>query len=447
MNAKKKHSRRRFLVRSAGFVAAGTLASTCIPAVHAAGSDRLKIALVGCGNRGTGAVAQALNTEGPVVLWAMADLFSERIENCLHSLQTGLAKNYDRDPTDPLTNRIDVPPERRFVGFEAYRHAIDSDVDVVLLTTFPHFRPEHYEYAVEKGKHVFMEKPVAVDAPGIRRLLKANETAKRKRLKVGVGLQRHHHGLYQETIARVHDGAIGDPVYLRCYWNGPTGSALGPREPGMTEMEYQARNRYFFTWLCGDHIVEQHVHNIDVCNWIMQDHPVEAQGMGGRQWRNGREHGEIFDHHAVEFTYADGTKMFSYCRQTPNCWNSIAEFVTGTKGAAQLGQAACRIEAGGNKWEARWVKKNPYQVEHDVLFQAVREDLDHNEAEYGALSTMTAIMGRMATYSGQRILWDDAIASETALVPDRYAWDGTPPVLPDANGAYPSAVPGVTKPY
>ena len=446
-DSSERQSRRRFLTQSAGVAAGMATSPLLMSRAHAAGDETIRIALIGCGGRGTGAVSQALSTKGPVVLWAMADIFPERIDDCLNALQRGVDKRYDRQASKGQGARVDVPPERRFVGFDAYKQAIDSGIDVALLTTFPHFRPEQFEYAVKQGKHVFMEKPVAVDAPGIRRVLAADKVAKSKNLKVVVGLQRHHNVLYQEVIQRLHDGAVGKPTLLRCYWNSSMPKSLQPRPEGMGEMEFQARNRYFFTWLCGDHIVEQHVHNIDVCNWVMGTHPVEANGMGGRQYRNGREHGEIFDHHFVEYTYEDGAKMYSQCRHIPDCWNKVAEDVLGTKGVAELSQRRCSITGTAGEWSKRRARDqgNPYQIEHDVLFDCIRNDKPHNEAEYGALSTMTAILGRMATYSGKVVRWEEAINSQLALVPDRYAWDGTPPVVPDRDGVYPCAVPGVTK--
>ncbi|MFZ5831401.1 MAG: Gfo/Idh/MocA family protein [Planctomycetota bacterium] len=434
-------SRRTFLKASA---AAGGLAALSVPHVHAASSDTLKVALIGCGGRGTGAAAQALNTKGPVVLWSVADLFPEKIETCLNSLSRGGESRYDRERDAGLSSKIDVPPERRFIGFDAYQKAIDSGVHVAILTTFPHFRPEHYEYAVRRGVHVFQEKPLAVDAPGVRRILAANEIAKQKNLKVGVGFQRHHDIGYQEAMRRIHEGTLGKIYLLRCYWNGAASSKLKARG-SETEMMYQLQNKYLFTWLAGDHNVEQHVHNIDVCNWVMQTHPESANGMGGRQFRNGREYGEIFDHHFVEYTYPDGTMMYSQCRQIPGCWNQIAEFIHGEKGLASLTQTRGSIEAGGETWQSDRKRPNPYQVEHDALFDAIRNDRPHNETEPSALSTMTAIMGRMATYSGQVVSWDEAYNSELQLAPDRYAFDGTPPVLPDADGVYPCAMPGVTK--
>lgn len=437
--------RRAFLQKSGAVLAVSALpgALSVARAAHAAGGDTLKVALIGCGGRGAGAAAQALSTSGSVKLWAMADLFADKLETSLAALCTGQDAQYDRAAHKGLAGKIEVPPERRFIGFDAYRKAIDCGVDVVILTTAPHFRSIHFEYAVRQGKHAFLEKPVAVDAVGIRRVLAAAEVARQKNLKVGVGLQRHHDPLYLETVQRIRDGAIGEVVYQRAYWNG-TGYRVRPaREPGMTEMTYQLRNPYHYTWISGDNIAEQHVHNLDVCNWIKGAHPVSAQGQGGRQVRIGPLFGDIFDHHYVEFTYADGSQLFSQCRHMSGCWNQVAEFVVGSKGKADV--SAGRIEAGGESWRWRGAKRNPYQVEHDRLFEAIRNDRPFNEAENGALSTMTAIMGRMATYTGKVISWNDALKSQLSLAPERYDFDATPPVVPDAAGIYPCAVPGVTK--
>jgi len=425
-------TRRDFLKQGSAALAGASLLTGAARARDGArGDDALRVALVGCGGRGGGAAHQALATAGDVKLVALADAFEDRLEGVLADLQRSCGE------------RVDVPKERRFVGFDAYRQAIDCGVDVVILTTPPGFRPQHFEYAVQQGKHVFMEKPVAVDAPGIRRVLAAGEEARRRNLKVGVGLQRHHSPMYQETVQRLRDGAIGDIVLLRCYWNG-AGVWVRPRQAGQTEMEYQMRNWYYFNWLCGDHIVEQHIHNLDVCNWVMGGYPVTAQGQGGRQARNGPDHGEIFDHHMVEFTYADGTKMQSQCRHIPGCFDSVSEHAHGSAGTADIG--AGRIEgAGGWKWRFQGEDGDHYQTEHDVLFAAIRADTPHDEVENGAKSTMTAIFGRMATYSGKLLRWEDAIGSELALVPAAYAWDADPPTLPDEHGRYPIPMPGSTR--
>ncbi|HVS63460.1 MAG TPA: Gfo/Idh/MocA family oxidoreductase [Thermoanaerobaculia bacterium] len=395
------------------------------------GDRTVTVALVGCGGRGTGAARQALSAEGRVELVAVADAFRDRIDRCLETL----AENVEEG--------LEVPEENRYVGFDAYRKAIESGADVVILATPPGFRPEHFEHAVRAGKHVFMEKPVAVDGPGVRRVLEAAREAKARNLKVGVGLQRHHDPAYVETLRRIHDGAIGEVVALRVYWNS-SGVWVNPREAGQTEMEYQMRNWYYFNWLCGDHIVEQHIHNLDVGNWVKQGYPVEAQGQGGRQVRTGEDFGEIFDHHFVEYTYEDGATMLSQCRHQPGCWEQVAEFAHGTRGRAAIADAEI-VGDGGWDWRYDGEAADPYQAEHDQLFRAIRRGEEHDEAENGARATLTAIMGRMATYSGRRVTWNEALESELDLSPARYAWDADPPVLPDAEGRYPIAVPGVTE--
>ena len=428
-------SRRRFLATTSSALVGGSLLGSLAPerAVFAASSDTLRIALVGCGGRGTGAANQALSTPGSTKLVALADVRPEQLEKCLNNLKTRKA------------DQVDVPPERQFTGFDGYQKAM-ALADIVILATSPGFRPIHFAEAVRQGKNVFMEKPVATDAPGIRRVLAAAQEAKVKNLKVGVGLQRRHKPGYLETVKRIQDGALGDLIMLRCYWDGGSRDGV-ERLPGETEMHYQIRNWYYFTWLSGDHIVEQHVHNIDVANWIKGEHPVRAQGMGGRQVRNARRHGQIFDHHFVEFEYADGTRMLSQCRQIPRCWPNISEHARGTKGAADLNNDRNLFDiTGANTWrfprEERMI--DPYQQEHDDLFAAIRNDTPYLEAEYGATSTMTGLLGRMCTYSGQQIEWEDAINSKIELLPKTFSWDALPLVLPDSNGFYPVAVPGKT---
>jgi predicted dehydrogenase len=337
-----------------------------------------------------------------------------------------------------------VDEAHKFVGFDAYEKVIPL-CDVVVIATPPGFRPQHFEAAVAANKHVFMEKPVAVDAPGVRRVLAAAEEAKKKKLNVVVGLQRHYQKVYQEWVDRIHNGAIGDVTAGYVYWNSG-GVWVRPREAGMTEMEYQMRNWYYFNWLCGDHINEQHIHNLDVGNWVKKAYPIAAQGMGGRRMRTGKEHGEIFDHHYVEYTYADGTKMISQCRHWKGTPSKVTEAFQGTKGSApQPGQL---LDGKGKSLMDYNDRKdpNPYQVEHDVLFAAIANgEYKFADAENAAHSTMTAILGRMATYSGDNVSWDDAIASELSLAPAKYAWDAKPPILPNADGYYPVAVPGETR--
>lgn len=424
-------NRREFLKTSSAVATTGAIASQLAlsSSLYAGGADEtIRVALIGCGGRGSGAAKQALSTEGPVQLVAMADAFEDRLTGSLNNL-----KNQKE-----IKDRIDVPQERRFVGFDAYKKILEmSELDLVILATPPGFRPIHFEAAVNAGKHVFMEKPVAVDAPGVRKVLQAAEKAKAQNLAVGVGLQRHHQNTYIETMKQIKDGAIGDITSMRAYWNGG-GVWVRPRQPNQTEMEYQMRNWYYFNWLCGDHIVEQHIHNLDVINWLKDAYPVSAQGMGGREVRDGENFGEIFDHHAVEFEYADGSRMFSYCRHIRNCWNSVSEHCMGTKGSADISAARLFNPDGKLQWRYTGRKNNPYQTEHDDLFAAIRAGTAYNEAEYGALSTMTAIFGRMCTYSGQRITWDQALNSSVDLGPKQYAWDAEPPE-PKV------AVPGQTK--
>jgi myo-inositol 2-dehydrogenase / D-chiro-inositol 1-dehydrogenase len=424
-------TRRDFLKTSSTLAAAAALA----PGVFAANDETLKIALVGCGGRGSGAANQALSTAGPVKLIAMADVFRDRLDGSYNALK-------EKHP-----DRVDVPEENKFIGFDAYQHAI-ALADVVILATPPGFRPPQLEEAVRQGKNIFTEKPLAVDGPGVRKVLAAAEEAKKKNLKVGVGLQRHHQLGYLETMQRLHDGAIGDIVAMRCYWNGNSPwvkfRAELEKQAGrpLTEMEYQMRNWYYFVWLCGDHIVEQHIHNLDVINWVKQGHPVRAWGMGGREVRKGLDNGEIFDHHCVEFEYADGSRCSSQCRHIPGCWDNVSEHVQGTKGICDV--SGYRI-SGGTSWHFTSPgAKDPYQQEHDDFFAAIRNNTPYNELEYGAHSSMTAIMGRMATYSGKEIAWDDALNSNINTMPEKLAWDAPPPTLPDDKGRYKVPIPGVT---
>jgi myo-inositol 2-dehydrogenase/D-chiro-inositol 1-dehydrogenase len=418
---------RRTFISTTSAAAVAALSATRF--AHAQGSDTLKIALVGCGGRGSGAASQALKVPG-IRLVAMADAFKDRLD--------GAVKVLKQEHGD----KVDVPVDRQFVGFDGYKQAI-ALADVVILATPPGFRPMQFEEAVKQGKHVFAEKPVATDAPGVRRFLAAAEEAKKKNLKVGIGLQRHHQPGYIETIQRLHDGAIGDIHTLRVYWNDG-GVWVNPRKAGQSEMEFQMRNWYYFNWLCGDHICEQHIHNLDVANWVKNGYPVKARGMGGRQVRTAKEYGEIYDHHAVEFFYADGSTAFSQCRHIRGCWSSVSEAVVGSKGTADVSGHMIK-PTGGEAWRFRGARNvDPYQQEHDDLFAAIRGNKDYNEAFNGAKSTMTSILGRMATYSGKEITWDDAINSPINLFPDTLAWDAMPKSLPDENGFYKIAVPGQT---
>ena len=423
MNEPRTPSRRTFLAASASAATVGALDPRAFPNLitrRAADDREIRVGLVGCGGRGTGAAKQALSTtSGPVKLVAAADAFADRLDSALK----GLAH-----PQSGVGERVAVDPDHRFVGFDGYQKVIDSDVDLVILATPPHFRPEHFEYAVSKGRNVFMEKPVAVDGFGIRRVLAAAEIADTKKLCVGVGLQRHHQKGYIETMKRVHGGDIGDVVAARCYWN--QGFLWHKdRQPEWSDMEWQLRNWLYFAWLSGDHIVEQHIHNIDVINWAKKGHPARASGMGGRQVRTDAKFGHIFDHHDVQYEYDDGSMMFSQCRQIDGCANQVSEHLIGSQGRADLNTGGWTI-TGEKPWRfPRGEANEPYQTEHDDLFAAIRSGKIYNEARYGAESTMTAIMGRMATYSGRIVTWEEALAGER-LGPDTYAWGDlpTPPV-------------------
>lgn len=403
---------------------------------YAAGSDILKVAVVGCGGRGTGAANQALVADDGVKIVALADAYRDRIDNCYNNLQNRWGDS----------GRLDVPEERKFVGFDAYKHAI-AEADVVILTTPPGFAPKHFEAAIDAGKHVFLEKPVATDAPGIRRVLESGRKAQQNNLSVVVGLQRRYQDRYLELAKRVHNNDMGRLISGQVYWNDG-GVWVRERQPDQNEMDYQMRNWYYFTWLCGDHIVEQHIHNIDVANWFIGDYPVSAQGMGGREVRDGKDHGHIFDHHFVEFTYPNGQVIASQCRHIPNTMSRVDEFFQFSEGTVHAGAGLMRDWAGSTVYDHDSTNDpNPYQVEHDDLFAAIRSGNPINDTEVGAKATLSAIMGRMATYSGKVITWEDAMNNETLLVPDNLDWDVDPPVMPDENGRYPVAIPGVTDPY
>ncbi|MDX1733344.1 MAG: Gfo/Idh/MocA family oxidoreductase [Halioglobus sp.] len=444
-NSPQQLNRRQFVEKSsllAGGAVAASLAGCAEPGssaagAYAGGSDTLKLAVVGCGGRGTGAAVQAMKADPGVDLVAVADAFDDNARKCAQLLEKALGEK-----------RVKVTPETTFAGFDAFRKAIDM-ADVVILATPPGFRPEHFEYAVSRNRHIFMEKPVATDAYGVRRVLAAARDAQARKLSVVVGLQRRYQDCYLQTQQRLGDGAVGEILSGQVYWNSG-GVWVRPREQGQTEMEYQMRNWYYFNWLCGDHILEQHIHNIDVANWFIGDYPVSAQGMGGRQVRNGPDHGEIFDHHFVEYTYASGAVISSQCRHQQGCVNMVEERFQATGGSIFTSggnDGVLTDRSGKTLYKHRgMLDSSPFQAEHDRLFASIRAGEQVNNAEYGAKSTLTAIMGRMATYSGKRISWDKALASKKRLVPDsgELGWDVAPPTMPDGDGNYPIPMPGKT---
>jgi predicted dehydrogenase len=417
-------SRRRFLKTSSA-VAVGSAIGVSVARAQKSPGETLRVGLVGCGGRGTGAAAQALSADSNVRLVAMGDAFADRLQMSLATLKK-----------QEVGNKVEVPPANQFIGFDAFQKVIDLS-DVVLLATPPHFRPIHLQAAVDAGKHVFAEKPIAVDANGVRKVLAACAQAARKNLSIVSGLATRYSNAHRETMRRIHDGAVGNIRAIQVNdFRGPIW--VKPRQPGWSDMEYHMRNWYYFTWLSGDFNVEQHVHLLDLCAWIMNDeYPVRAYGSGGRQVRTAEEYGNIFDHHSVVYEYASGTRLWAACRQMAGCMSEITTHVLGGKGTAILSQRLLEINSG-TKWTYRGEKNVPQQTEHDELFAGIRSGKVINNGHYMSKSTLMAIMGRMATYTGQAVTWDQAMNSQENLAPDRYAWDATPPESK-------VAVPGVTK--
>jgi myo-inositol 2-dehydrogenase / D-chiro-inositol 1-dehydrogenase len=434
-------TRRDFLRAAAGAAAATTLAAAA-GHVHAAENNTIKIALIGCGGRGTGAAAQAMATKGPTKLWAMADVFENRLEPSLGALSQQCQK------------QVEVPKGRQFIGMDAYRSAIDAlePGSLVILATPPAFRPIHLEYAAAKGMHVFMEKSFAVDAPGVRRVLKAGKEAEKKNLKIAGGLMSRHNAALSQIIEQIHSGVIGEVITCWAYReHEPVG--FTPKAPGMSELAHQIRNYSNFTWTNGSFLLDWLIHNLDVSCWVKDAWPVSAQGQGGRQVRIQPD--QLFDHYAVEYSFADGTRLVAQGRHIADCWPCWGCHVHGAKGFAVLGEgiARPRLYKGYRQtpadllWDYKGPACNPYQYEHDLLFEAIRQDKPYNETDRCAKAAMTGILGRMAAESGRQIGWDEAMASNLELAPglDRYTMESTPPVMPDAQGRYPIAMPGTTK--
>jgi predicted dehydrogenase len=420
---------RRHAIQAVG--AATVTAAAGVRAVHAQSpsSDVIRVGLVGAGGRGTGAMMQTLAVPGSnVKLTAIADVFDWSIDNALKQAES-------------QKDKVDCPEERRFKGLDGYKQVLDH-CDVVILATPPGFRPFHFEEAVKAGKHVFMEKPVCVDAFGARLCLQAAKMADEKKLKVVVGLQRHYEDKYLQTLARVRDGLAGDIVSGQIYWNGDR-PWFKNRKPEMSELQYQLYNWGHFMWLSGDHIVEQHVHNIDVANWFLDKLPVSAYGIGGLQNRKPDQPTQIYDHHAVTFTYPGGVKIASQCRQFPGGEGRVSEEFQGTKGIVRIGEIT--DHAGKVLWKYDGKGDNPYQVEHDALHDAIRTDKPLNNASYGATSSFTAVLGRYATYSGKQVAYDKVLGLDDRTMPEGIAWDGPAPVQPGADGLYPLPMPATFK--
>jgi hypothetical protein len=430
-------SRRDFLRQS---IVGGTAAAAGLSVArgaHAAGQERFRVALIGAGGRGTGAAADCLHVAKHVKLVAVADAFEDRA-----ALSLRLLRQF-------LPEQIDVPPQRVFVGLDAYRQAVACDADLVIMASPPGFRPVQYRAAVEAGRHVFMEKPCCVDAAGYRSVMETNKLAEQKGLKIGVGLFRRHNPAHVQAIERIRDGQIGKIMFLRCYCNMTAWGGGGPRKPQQSEMERQIRNWRCFTWLSGGRLVEAHCHELDVMDWAMGTHPVEANGMGGRQAMRGDQvkagrFADDYDHHFHEYTYPDGTKMWSQCRQIDNTWSPITEHVHGTRGVIDLsGKIMAINEHGGRKADS------PYHLEHAHLLGAIWNGQPYHEGWIGATSSFTAILGRAAGYSGQVLRWDELAEKGGSLLPSRLAFDADPPVLPDENGGFEHVIPipGVYRPF
>jgi len=421
----KENTTRRDFLKTSAAVAGTALALDLVPSVHAAGSNAINVGLIGCGGRGNGAAHDVLTPNIPgVKVVALADAFKDRLEGA----RNGLKKDYG--------DRAEVKDDHCYVGLDAYKQLIDNpDVNYVILATPPGFRPQMLEYAVSKGKNIFTEKPVGVDGPGIRKVLAAYEEAKKKNLAIAAGTQRRHQNGYIETIKKLHDGAIGDVTGGRCYWN--QGRLWHRDKSNLNDLEWQIRNWLYFVWLSGDHICEQHVHNLDVINWIMKSPPVRAVGMGGRQVRTGPEFGHIFDHFAIDLEYPGGVHVLSMCRQIDGCENSVSEAVVGTKGTCQVNAYSIK---GANEWRYKNDRqdKSPYVQEHIDLIESIRAGKPINELKNVAESTLTAILGRMTCYTGKAVTWDQALNSKENTMPEKLAWDMSLPVPP-------VAVPGQTK--
>jgi predicted dehydrogenase len=408
-------NRRDFMVAAAVAAGASAAPAFAIQRDTRQRGDRLRVGLVGCGGRGTGAAMDALSAGADVHVVALADVFADRLAEC----RAHLAAQGERGQ---------VSESRCFSGFDGYLKLLDSGVDLVILATPPHFRPIHLAAAVEAGVHVFMEKPVAVDGPGVRSVLRSGAAAQSKGLSIVAGTQRRHEACYLEAMKQINNNAIGEIVAASCYWN-MGGLWMKPRRPEWSDMEWQLRNWLYFTWLSGDHIVEQHVHNLDVCNWAIGSHPLRALGMGGRQVRTGPEYGHIFDHFAIEYEYPGGISVTSMCRQTDGCAGRVAEHIRGVLGSLRSTSGSAEIR-GQNAWRFEGKNPNPYVQEHVDLQASIRSGAGLNEAQMVAEATLTAIMGRMSAYTGQEVTWEQAMDSTLDLAPPEYSFGPlpTPPV-------------------
>jgi predicted dehydrogenase len=436
-------SRRRFLSQSGKLVAGSVLSSVALSRMYAAEDNTIRIALVGCGGRGSGAAANALSSKtGPTKLVAMADVFEDKQTRSYKALK------------GQFDAQVDVPPERRFLGFDAYRKAIDClrPGDVMIQATHSAFRPTHVAYAIEKGIHVFMEKSFAPDPGGTKQILRLGEIAKEKNLKVGCGLMCRHSSARQALIGKIRDGALGQVQLIRAYRMDP-GARMGPFQGGESELLWQVRRPYFFLWTSSAWFIEMMIHQVDECCWIKDAWPISAEGLGGRE-PNSTDCSQNLHTYAIEYTFPDGTKAMVNSRSQQNCHNEFATFVHGTRCAAQFsGNVHAptvhiykdQREAKDNMaWRPGREKASPYQAEWDALLGAIRKDEPHNEAERAAYTNLASIMGRAAIHAGQIITWDEMMASDFKFYPDAgdLDYDSPAPVQADAEGRYPVPIPG-----
>ncbi|MDQ3653312.1 MAG: Gfo/Idh/MocA family oxidoreductase [Acidobacteriota bacterium] len=419
------HTRRDFLKTSTVAAVGTTVAAhmNIIPGAYAQGSDEIRVGVVGVGGRGAGAIKDVLMAAPGVRIVAIGDVFKDRIDEAMTKF-----KGFAEDPEiKKLGNTVAVTPERTFVGFDAYEKVINaSDVNYIILATPPGFRPQHIKAVVASGKTLFTEKPVAVDGPGIRMVLEAYEQSKTKGMHIAAGTQRRHDVGYNEAMKRIQGGAIGDIVATRAYWN-QGGLWKKDRQKEWSDLEWQLRNWLYFTWLSGDHIVEQHVHNIDVSNWAMNAHPAKATGMGGRQVRTSPEYGHIFDHFAIDYEYPNGVHMMSMCRQIDGTTGNVSEALVGTKGT-YVSQSNRQLITGANEWRYNDKPKSAYVLEHTNLISSVRAGKPINELKSVAETTLTAIMGRMSAYTGKTVTWEQALNSQEVLMPTKLDWSSNMPV-------------------
>jgi predicted dehydrogenase len=430
--AQQRPSRRDFLKTSAIVGSAALAGSLSIArGAHAAGSDVIKVGLIGCGGRGSGAAANAMNAGKDVRLVAVADVFEERVKDAVPRLK----KMYPEQAT--------VDEAHCFVGFDAYKKLIESDVDVVLIAVTSHFHPVFLKAAIDAGKHVFCEKPAGIDVPGVKIVEAACAAATEKKLSLVSGLCWRYDLGVRECIKRVLDGQIGEIIAIQeNYLRGPY--VLRDRQPAWSELQYQFQNWYHFNWLSGDDMGQSLIHNISVTSWAVGDvPPVKAWGMGGRQVCTDAKYGDVFDHQAVVYEYANGVRIFGYTRDIPGCYSDVSDVIIGTKGRALM-PSKPRIE-GQKAWHYQGPTPSMYDVEHQELFEGIRSGKPINNGKYMCVCTMLGILGEMACYTGQEITWEQALASKQSYALPRYGWDVEPPVKPGPNGQYPTAMPGITQ--